>query len=188
MSRKVAVLASAAVVAAGNIAARLGYETSAMNLPLTAARMKDWSIVRSMHFRKEDGEASHSTGDQICFTAYGPGQNPDENIHPSCGSIVSEQLSREVLCLPLYPELPRDTLLRIADEEPTIRALLDRVALAEARAREPEAATFADDDDAVRLVTMHASKGLAFRVVILPDEGISTRGSGRTATAAATGV
>jgi ATP-dependent helicase/nuclease subunit A len=60
-------------------------------------------------------------------------------------------------------------LLRIADEEATIRALLDRVALAEARAREPEAATFADDDDAVRLVTMHASKGLAFRVVILPE-------------------
>ena len=29
---------------------------------------------------------------------------------------VSEQLSREVLCLPLYPELPRDTVARIADE------------------------------------------------------------------------
>ena len=60
-------------------------------------------------------------------------------------------------------------LLRIAEEEPTIRALLERVARAEERAREPEAATFSDDDDAVRLVTMHASKGLAFRVVILPE-------------------
>jgi dTDP-4-amino-4,6-dideoxygalactose transaminase len=29
---------------------------------------------------------------------------------------VSEQLSREVLCLPLYPELPLDALTRIADE------------------------------------------------------------------------
>jgi dTDP-4-amino-4,6-dideoxygalactose transaminase len=29
---------------------------------------------------------------------------------------VSEQLSREVLCLPLYPELPKDTIARIADE------------------------------------------------------------------------
>ncbi len=60
-------------------------------------------------------------------------------------------------------------LLRIADAEPTIRSMLDRVARAEARAREPEAATFSEDDDAVRLLTMHASKGLAFRVVILPE-------------------
>jgi dTDP-4-amino-4,6-dideoxygalactose transaminase len=29
---------------------------------------------------------------------------------------VSEQLSREVLCLPLYPELPADAVRRIADE------------------------------------------------------------------------
>jgi dTDP-4-amino-4,6-dideoxygalactose transaminase len=29
---------------------------------------------------------------------------------------VSERLSREVLCLPLYPELPLDTVLRVADE------------------------------------------------------------------------
>jgi dTDP-4-amino-4,6-dideoxygalactose transaminase len=29
---------------------------------------------------------------------------------------VSEQLSREVLCLPLYPELPLDVLARVADE------------------------------------------------------------------------
>ena len=60
-------------------------------------------------------------------------------------------------------------LLRIADEAPTIRALLERVARAEARAREPDAATFSDDDDAVRLLTLHASKGLAFRVVIVPE-------------------
>jgi ATP-dependent helicase/nuclease subunit A len=60
-------------------------------------------------------------------------------------------------------------LMRVADEEPTIRALLDRAARAEERAREPEAATFSEDDDAVRLVTLHASKGLAFRVVLLPE-------------------
>ncbi len=60
-------------------------------------------------------------------------------------------------------------LIRVAEEETTIRALLDRVARAENRAREPEAATFSEDDDAVRLVTLHASKGLAFRVVILPE-------------------
>ncbi len=60
-------------------------------------------------------------------------------------------------------------LLRIADGEPTLRALLERVARAEARAREPEAATFSEDDDAVRLLTLHASKGLGFRVVLVPE-------------------
>lgn len=60
-------------------------------------------------------------------------------------------------------------LVRIAEEERTLRALLDRAARAEERARESEAATFAEDDDAVRLATLHASKGLAFRVVVLPE-------------------
>ncbi len=60
-------------------------------------------------------------------------------------------------------------LVRVAEEEKTIGALLDRAARAEERAREPEAATFSEDDDAVRLVTLHASKGLAFRVVVLPE-------------------
>ena len=65
-------------------------------------------------------------------------------------------------------------LMRMADEAPTTRVLLERVARAEARAREPEAATFAEDDDAVRLLTIHASKGLAFRVVIIPELRAST--------------
>ena len=38
---------------------------------------------------------------------------------------VSEQLSREVLCLPLYPELPRDGVTRVASE---VRAWLARTA------------------------------------------------------------
>jgi dTDP-4-amino-4,6-dideoxygalactose transaminase len=29
---------------------------------------------------------------------------------------VSEQLSREVLCLPLYPELPLEDVARVAEE------------------------------------------------------------------------
>jgi dTDP-4-amino-4,6-dideoxygalactose transaminase len=36
---------------------------------------------------------------------------------------VSEQLSREVLCLPLYPELPMDDVRRVAGE---VRAFVDR--------------------------------------------------------------
>lgn len=72
-------------------------------LPKTAAVMDKWSIVRSLNH----GDAGHSTGDQICFTAYGPGPNPDENIHPSCGSVVSEQLSKLNPTLPAYVMIPR---------------------------------------------------------------------------------
>src|SRR5688572_24699734 len=48
-------------------------------LPLTGKVMGKWSIVRSLHHH----DAGHSTGDQICFTGYDPGPNPDENVHPS---------------------------------------------------------------------------------------------------------
>ena len=53
-------------------------------LPMSARIMDKWSIVRSLHHH----DAGHSTGDQICFTGYNAGPNPDENIYPSCGSIV----------------------------------------------------------------------------------------------------
>lgn len=72
-------------------------------LPKCAAVMDRWSIVRSLTHE----DAGHSTGDQICFTGYGPGRNPDENVHPSCGSIVSEQLGGLNPELPAYVMIPR---------------------------------------------------------------------------------
>ncbi len=48
-----------------------------------------------------------STGDQICFTGYNAGPNPDENIYPSCGSIVSRQLGHKMPQLPAYVMIPR---------------------------------------------------------------------------------
>ena len=72
-------------------------------LPKSAAIMDKWSIIRSLHHH----DAGHSTGDQICFTGYNTGQNPDENVHPSCGSIVAEQLGHLSPELPAYVMIPK---------------------------------------------------------------------------------
>jgi hypothetical protein len=72
-------------------------------LPRSARVMDKWSIVRSLHHH----DAGHSTGDQICFTGYNSGPNPDENIHPSCGSIISRQLGHLTPELPAYVMIPR---------------------------------------------------------------------------------
>jgi hypothetical protein len=72
-------------------------------LPRCARVMDKWSIIRSLHHH----DAGHSTGDQICFTGYNAGPNPDENIHPSCGSIVSRQLGHLTPELPAYVMIPR---------------------------------------------------------------------------------
>ncbi|MEK6238301.1 MAG: DUF1501 domain-containing protein, partial [Planctomycetales bacterium] len=72
-------------------------------MPRCAKIMDKWSIVRSLHH----DNAGHSAGDQILFTGYPPGPKPDENVYPSCGSIVSEQLGRLTPELPSYVMIPR---------------------------------------------------------------------------------
>jgi hypothetical protein len=72
-------------------------------LPMCGQVMKKWSIIRSLHHL----DAGHSSGDQICFTGYPAGPNPDENVHPSCGSIVSRQLGHRTPHLPAYVMIPR---------------------------------------------------------------------------------
>src|SRR5436309_13089195 len=72
-------------------------------LPMCGRVMDKWSIVRSLHHE----DAGHSTGDQICFTGYPSGRNPDENAMPSCGSIVSRQLGHLTPQLPAYVMIPR---------------------------------------------------------------------------------
>ena len=72
-------------------------------LPLSAQCMDKWSIIRSLNHH----DAGHSAGDQICFTGYDAGRNPDENIHPSCGSIVMKQLQHKNPRLPAYVVIPR---------------------------------------------------------------------------------
>ena len=72
-------------------------------LPRCAQVMDKWSIIRSLHH----DNAGHSAGDQILFTGYPPGQNPNENVMPSCGSIVAEQLGHMTPDLPSYVMIPR---------------------------------------------------------------------------------
>jgi hypothetical protein len=72
-------------------------------LPMTARMMDKWSIIRSLHHH----DAGHSTGDQICFTGYNAGPNPDENIYPACGSIVARQLGHLSPQMPAYVMIPR---------------------------------------------------------------------------------
>jgi hypothetical protein len=72
-------------------------------LPQSAAIQDKWSIVRSLYHH----DAGHSSGDQICFTGYNSGPNPDENVYPSCGSIVARQLGAQSPHLPPYVMIPR---------------------------------------------------------------------------------
>lgn len=72
-------------------------------LPMCGRLMDKWSIIRSLHH----GNAGHSAGDQICFTGYPPGLDPNQNVHPSCGSIANEQLSHLNPELPTYVMIPR---------------------------------------------------------------------------------
>jgi hypothetical protein len=77
------------------------------HLPKTAACLDQWSIIRSMHHRPEDGIADHSSGDQICFTGYPSGRDPSGNVSPSIGSIVKRQLQPLNTKLPAYVMVPK---------------------------------------------------------------------------------
>lgn len=72
-------------------------------LPMSARIMDKWSILRSLHH----DDAGHSSGDQICFTGYPAGPDPDQNVHPSVGSIVARQLGHLNPQLPAYVMIPR---------------------------------------------------------------------------------
>lgn len=83
-----------------------GIQVSEM-IPQCAKLMHKWSIVRSLHHRTQDGNVGHSDGDQICFTGYKSGPNPDTNIMPSCGSIVAKQKQHLNVGMPAYVMIPK---------------------------------------------------------------------------------
>jgi hypothetical protein len=72
-------------------------------LPMCAGVMDKFSVIRSL----THGDAGHSAADQICFTGYPSGPNPEHNVAPSCGSIVARQLQHETPHLPAYVMIPR---------------------------------------------------------------------------------
>ncbi len=74
-------------------------------LPMCGRIQDKWSIIRSLHHN----DAGHSSGDQICFTGYPSGRNPDENTYPSCGSIVARQIGAQTPHMPPYVMIPRHT-------------------------------------------------------------------------------
>lgn len=76
-------------------------------LPQTAKIMNKWSIVRSLQHPPEYGDVSHSRGDQVVFTGYGPGVNEGENVHPSLGSVVARQLQHLDPAMLAYVMVPR---------------------------------------------------------------------------------
>jgi len=71
--------------------------------------------------RERDGLQAHLTSRQISTAVHYPRPIHLQPAMAAAGGQagdlpVSEQLSREVICLPLYPELPLETLARIAAE------------------------------------------------------------------------
>ena len=71
-------------------------------------------------------------------------------------------------------------LVAIAEREPNVVRFLERLDhLMQREVSESEAATFSDEDDAVRLLTVHASKGLDFPIVFLPEMGRMPRARDR---------
>jgi ATP-dependent helicase/nuclease subunit A len=62
-------------------------------------------------------------------------------------------------------------LVALAAGEPSVHRMLELLEQRIDDGREEEAAVFSEDDDAVRLLTVHASKGLAFEVVFVPQLG-----------------
>jgi uncharacterized protein (DUF1501 family) len=74
-------------------------------LPLSARMMDKFSIIRSMHHT--DLRASHSTGDQICFTGYSNEISPASNIHPSIGAVAIRQLQHLDPTMPASVTIPK---------------------------------------------------------------------------------
>jgi ATP-dependent helicase/nuclease subunit A len=96
---------------------------------------------------------------------------PAETLRQAVGALSFEET---LVMLPRGEQRVANVrkLLALAEGEPNPRAFLSRMSRAtEEELPEPLAATFSETDNAVRLLTVHASKGLDFPIVLLPEAG-----------------
>ena len=106
------------------------------------------------------------------------------SLHRCAGRLGAGAILREALVATSFEDvllaMPRgqqrvanvQKLLAMADRQPDARAFARWLSEAkEQELAESEAATFSEKDDAVRLLTIHASKGLDFPIVFVPEIG-----------------
>jgi len=137
--------------------------------------------ARRAHVRKEDEPRLDALRDVVLgLRGASASIGPAETLRQAARAL---QLEETLVLLPRGEQRVANVrkLIAIAEHEPDARALLARLSRAADEERpEPEAATFSEEDDAVRLLTVHASKGLDFPIVFVTEAGACPQGPVRS--------
>ncbi|MFM7072814.1 MAG: DUF1501 domain-containing protein, partial [Planctomycetota bacterium] len=76
-------------------------------LPMSAAIMHKWSIIRSLQHPPEYGDVGHPRGNHILLTGHAPGPEENTNIRPSVGSVAARELQAKDRSMPAYVMIPK---------------------------------------------------------------------------------